>query len=79
MPLVAVAGSDNDPFFAVVDFSTPDQPVVTRVSNDPQFPFGAYRVAIDESRVRRKRAEKQHQQAQQQQRLTMNSGFLHGT
>ncbi len=46
MPTVVVAGSDADPFFTVVDFTDPDNPVVTRVAPDPNFPFGACRVAI---------------------------------
>jgi hypothetical protein len=51
MVRVVVAGSDADPFFAVVDFSDPANPVVTRVAPDPQFPFGACRVAIDGAHV----------------------------
>ena len=47
MPQVVVAGSDHDSFFAVVDFSVPDKPIVVRVPPDPRFPFGACRVAID--------------------------------
>jgi hypothetical protein len=51
MPRVVVAGSDNDSFFAVVDFTAPDNPVVKRVPPDPRFPFGACRVDIDRSMV----------------------------
>ncbi len=51
MPTVVVAGSDADPFFTVVDFTDPDNPVVTRVAPDPNFPFGACRVAIQGSIV----------------------------
>jgi hypothetical protein len=49
--VVAVAGSDADPFFVVIDFSDPDRPVVTPVAPDPKFPFGACRVAIDQTTV----------------------------
>src|SRR6185312_1622961 len=51
MRRVVVAGSDNDPSFAVIDFTAPGSPVVRRIPPDPAFPFGACRVAIDGSRV----------------------------
>ena len=47
MPRVVVAGSDADPNFAVVDFTNPASPIVTRVPSDPRFPFGACRVAMN--------------------------------
>ena len=46
MSTVVVAGSDDDPFFAIVDFTDPNNPVVTRIAPDPNFPFGACKVAI---------------------------------
>ena len=51
MSRVVVVGSDNDPSFAVIDFSAPNSPVVMRVPPDPQFPFGACRVSIKGSQV----------------------------
>jgi hypothetical protein len=48
---VRITGSDNDPFFAVIDFTAPETPVVKRVAPDSRFPFGACRVAINGSRV----------------------------